>query len=128
MRMNLSIEDFQDNVDEIAILYELLLPEDNYIESQEELKYFNAHQYRSKLYKFVKELTNEQRDIVNFALIIGEWLCSATEVKKYEYLKDLNLQEVHVQDIEKWCSKIRIIKKTNDYLKTFVKVYLNEYL
>lgn len=126
--MNLNIEDFQENIDEIARVYELLLPEDNNIESQEELKYINSYQYRSKLYKFIKGLTNEQRDIINFALIIGEWLCTAPEVKKYEYLKDLNLQEVHVKDIEKWCSKIRVIKKTNYYLKTFAKVYLNEYL
>lgn len=126
--MALTIEDFQDNVDEIARLYELLLPEDDEIESEAELGYFNSPQYRSKLYKFVKGLTNEQRDIINIALVAGCWLYHAPEVKKHDYLKDLNLQEVHVKDIEKWCAKIRITKEASEYLRTFTKVYLKECL
>lgn len=41
--LNLTMEDFRDNVDEIAMLYELLKPKEIGCESEEEARYFNSH-------------------------------------------------------------------------------------
>ena len=124
--MDYTIEDFNDSADEIVRLYELLKPNEYEIISEEESNYFNSWQYKSHLYKFAKTLTQEQIEILNLALVIGYWLHLAPEPSEHNYLKQLNLQEVHVKDIAKWCAKLRMSQSAAEYLKTFTEVYLKE--
>ena len=125
--MDLTLEDFKDSVDEIAMLYKLLIDIEPNYESEEEALYFNSPQYRSHVYRFINSLTDEQRDILNFAIIIGYWLCEATTTESKDYIQDINLQETHVGNIEGWCSKIISTKDSPNYLKTFLNSFLHDY-
>lgn len=125
--LNLTMEDFKDNADEIAMLYELLKPKEIGYESEEEACYFNSPQYRSHLYRFVYSLTNEQRDILNIAVIIGYWFYEDKDCG-YNWLSDINAQNVHVDNIEKWCSKLISKELCYKYVKIFLNDFLHEFV
>lgn len=126
--MFFTIGDFRDNVDEIAILYYLLTPEEVEFSNIEFGTYYNSIEYHSPLYRFVYELTDEQRDIINIAIIIGYWLYNAPMASSNDYLEDINKQFIHVDNVETWCSKLRSNGAIHLYLKTFLHDFLAENL
>ena len=118
----MTITDLRDCEDELITLYNLLKPDDDY--DVYKITYYNSHQYRSKLYKFIKSLTPEQIDILNKAIIIGCWMYDDIIKVKYEYLQNPTLENIHVSDIEKWCSKIRSSSDSITYISLFLAAYL----
>lgn len=118
----MTITDLRDCEDELVTLYNLLKPDDDY--DVYKIKYYNSPQYKSKLYKFIKSLTNEQIDILNKAIIIGCWMYDDIIKVKYEYLQNPTLENIHVSDIEKWCSKVRSSSDSITYISLFLTAYL----
>lgn len=125
--MDLTFEDFKENIDKIATLYELLSGRGEY-DSEETTVYLNSPAYKSPIYDFLVHLSEEQRDILNFALVIGYWI-SLDEDDSYEsYLKDLNSQEINIKDTAGWCSRIVCCKNSPYYLKTFLDSFKDYYI
>ena len=121
----MTITDLRNCEDELVTLYNLLKPDDDY--DVYKITYYNSPQYRSKLYKFIKSLTPEQIDILNKAIIVGCWIYDDIIKVKYEYLQNPTLENIHVSDIEKWCSKIRSSSDSITYISLFITVYLDIY-
>lgn len=121
----MNLVDFKESEDEILALYDLLKPEDSTLNEAPTDNYYNSSQYRSHLYRFIKQLTSEQREILNIALIAGCWIYNDIEERKYEYIKDISLQNVKINNIELWCSKLKMNKQSAIYIKTFINAYLN---
>ncbi len=71
-----NIEELENSIDNIVILYQLVKPEELTL-SYSELKYYNSPSYRSPLYRFIKNLNDAEREILNVAIIIGYWLYSS---------------------------------------------------
>ena len=112
-----TIQDLENSLDEIVTLYTLIKPEElsfNYSEAN----YYNFPFYKSPLYKFIKNLSVKQREIINTSVIIGYWLYSSPESIKYSYLEDLI-------NVEKWCAKIICDFNVYKYLKIFLEEYFN---
>lgn len=121
----MTITDLRNCEDELVTLYNLLKPDDDY--DVYKITYYNSPQYRSKLYKFIKSLTPEQIDILNKAIIVGCWIYDDIIKVKYEYLQNPTLENIHVSDIEKWCSKIRSSSDSITYISLFITAYLDIY-
>lgn len=121
----MTIADLKDCEDELVTLYNLLKPDDNLYDCDiSAIMYYNSHQYRSKLYKFIKSLTIEQIDTLNKAIIIGYWMYDDITKLKYEYIQNPTLENLHVYDIEKWCSTIRSSPSSIIYINIFLTAYL----
>ncbi|MDM0993456.1 hypothetical protein QTI96_01600 [Clostridium perfringens] len=122
----MTITDLKDCEDELITLYNLLKPNDYLYDCSESMiMYYNSPQYRSKLYKFIKSLTSEQIDLLNKAIIIGCWLYDDITKLKYQYVQNPTIQNLHVYDIEKWCSKIRSSPSSIKYINIFLTAYLD---
>ena len=121
----MTIDDLKYCEDELVTLYNLLKQDDNlYSCDLSEIMYYNSPQYRSKLYKFIKSLTSKQIDILNKAVIIGYWMYDDITKLKYEYIQSPTLENLHVYDIEKWCSRIRSSPSSIIYINIFLTAYL----
>lgn len=121
----MTINDLRDCEDELVTLYNLLKPDDDC--NIYKIPYYNSPQYRSKLYKFINSLTNEQIDILNKAIIIDFGIYNDILNLKHDYLQNPNLENLHVYDIEKWCSTIRSSPSSITYLSLFLTIYLDIY-
>lgn len=80
-----TIQDLENSLDEIVTLYTLIKPEELSF-SYSEANYYNSLFYKSQLYKFIKNLSVKQREIINTSIIIGYWLYYSPEAIKYCYL------------------------------------------
>ena len=121
----MTIADLKYCEDELVTLYNLLKSDDNlYNCDLSAIMYYNSPQYRSKLYKFIKSLTNEQIDILNKAVIIGYWMYDDITKLKYEYLQNPTIENLHVSDVEKWCSTLRSSPSSIIYINIFLTAYL----
>ena len=83
-----TIQDLENSLDEIVTLYTLIKPEELSF-SYSEANYYNSSFYKSPLYKFIKNLSIKQREIINTSIIIGYWLYSSPEEIKYSSKKIL---------------------------------------
>lgn len=119
-----TIQDLENSLDEIVTLYTLIKPEELSF-SYSEANYYNSLFYKSPLYKFIKNLSVKQREIINTSIIIGYWLYSSPESIKYCYLEDLKPQCLDVINVEKWCAKIICDFNVYKYLKIFLEEYFN---
>lgn len=119
-----TIQDLENSLDEIVTLYTLIKPEELSF-SYSELTHYNSPCYKSPLYKFIKNLSVKQREIINTSIIIGYWLYSSPESIKYCYLEDLKPQCLDVINVEKWCAKIICDFNVYKYLKIFLEEYFN---